>query len=199
MRLKTAFFAVLCAASVFLTGCGDKTVYQNGIADIKNANISISIPENWTVVTDDKVYDELYKGLSDEFSSAKELKKSFEDNGERLLLNAQSPDGNVVALFSETEKGESGAAEILRAVHDTTVFDLRSSGFYTESSFEEYTWGGASGVMSVIKVSEKDGAPAFMEEREFCFERDDMIFSLQIHITGGFEYEADSIEISAAV
>ena len=197
MKLKNVIFAALCASAVFLTGCGGKTVYKNGIADIKNANITLSIPEDWTVVTDDGVYDELYKGLSDEYSSVGELKKSFEDNGERLLLNAQSPDGSVAALFSETEKEESGAAEILRAVHDTTIFDLRSSGFYTEGSFEEYTWDGVSGVLSVIKVSDNMGEPAFMEVREFCFERENMIFSLQIHIAGGFEQEAEGIEISA--
>ena len=198
MKLKNVFFAVLCAAAVFLTGCGNKTVYKNGIADIKNANITLSIPEDWTVMTDDKAYDELYKGLSDEYGSVKELKKSYEDNGERLLLNAQSPDGNVVALFSELEKEESGAAEILRSVHDTTIFDLRSSGFYTKGSYEEYTWGGVSGVMSVIKVSDSEGEPVFMEEREFCFEHEDLIFSLQIHIMGGFEQEADGIVISSA-
>lgn len=192
------FVAVLCAAAVSLTGCGNKTVYKNGKADIKNASITLSVPEDWTVTTDDKVYDELYKELSDEYGSAKELKKTFEDNGERLLMNAKSPDGNVNALFSEAEKGEAGAAEILRSVHDTTVFDLRSSGFFTESSFEEYTWGGVSGVMSVIKVSDEDGSPVLTEEREFCFEHDDMIFSLQIHIIGGFEQVADGIDISAA-
>lgn len=198
MKLKNVFFAVLCAAAVLLAGCGDKTVYKNGIADIKNANITLSIPEDWTVATDDAVYDEMYKGLADEYGSVKELKKSFEDDGERLLLNAQSPDGNVAALFSEIEKGEPGAADILRAVHDTTIFDLRSSGFYTEGSFEEYTWGGVSGVLSVIKVSDSEGEPAFMEERGFCFERENMIFSLQIHIAGGFEQEADGIVISSA-
>ena len=197
MSLKNAFFAVLCAAAMLLAGCGDTLTYKNGTADIKSAKISLSVPEDWTVTTGDGVYDELYKSLSDEYGSVRELKKSFEDDGERLLLNARSADGNVDALFSETEKGESGAEEILRAVHDTTIFDLRSSGFYTESSFEERTWGGVSGVMSVIKVSDKAGEPVFMEERQFCFEREGLIFSLQIHITGGFEQEADGIEITA--
>lgn len=198
MKLKNVFFAALCAASVFLAGCGDKTVYKNGAAELKNAKITLSVPEDWTVTTDDEVYDELYKEFSDEYGSAKELKKSFEENGERLLLNAQSPDGNTAALFSQTEKEDASAAELLRVVHDTTVFDLRSSGLFTESSFEEFTWGGVSGVMSVIKVSDSEGAPVLAEEREFCFEREDAIFSLQIHIVGGFEHEADGIEINAA-
>lgn len=197
MRSGKLFFAALCAASLLLSGCGGNTVYKNGIADIKNADVTLAIPEDWTVATGGKVYDELYKELSDEYGSVGELKKSFEDNGERLLLNAQSPDGNIVALFSENEKKESGAEEILRAVHDTTVFDLRLSDFFTESVFEERIWGGVSGVMSVIKVSDKDGEPAFMELREFCFERGGLIYSLQIHITGGFEQEADVIELSS--
>lgn len=197
MRLKNAFFAVICAAAVFLAGCGDKTEYKNGKANIKNAGITLSIPEDWTVTTGDKVYDVLYEELSDEYGSAKELKQSFEDNGERLLLNAQSPDGSVAALFSEIDKGEASVSDILRAVHDTTVFDYRSSDFFTEGSFDELNWGGVSGVMSVIKVFLNEGDEVAWEEREFCFERDDLIFSLQIHITGGHEHEADSIEVSA--
>lgn len=198
MKLKNAFFAVISAFTVLLTGCGDKLTYKNGIADIKNANISLAIPEDWKVVTGDGVYDELYRQLSDEYGSAKELKGSFEDGGERLLLNAQSPDGNVVALFSEFDKGEASASEILRAVHDTTVFDFRSSDFFTDGSFDEYEWGGVSGVMSIIKVSEKEGESVVLEEREFCFECGGLIFSLKIHIMGGFEQEADEIEISPA-
>ena len=198
MKLKNAFFAVICAAAVSLTGCGDKLVYENGTANIKDADISLTVPEDWTVVTDDEIYDEMYKELSDEYGSAKELKTFYEDNGERLLLSAQSPDGNVAALLSESEKGEVNVADILRTVHDTTVFDFRSSELFTESSFEEYTWGGVSGVMSIIKVSDAEGEPAALEQREFCFERGGLIFSLQIHITGGHEQEADGIVISSA-
>lgn len=198
MKLKKAFFAVLCAASLLLTGCGNKLSYKNGIADIKNANIALSVPKEWRVITDDGVYDELYKQLSDEYGSAEELKSSFEEGGERLLLNAQSPDGNIIALFSEFDKGEVSASEILRTVHDTTIFDFRSSDFFTDSSFDQYEWGGVSGVMSIIKVSEKKGEAVILEEREFCFERGDLIFSLKIHIIGGYEQEADGIEISSA-
>ena len=197
MRLKNAFFALICAAAVLLTGCGDRTVYKNGIADIKKANITLSVPVDWTVTTDDKIYDELYKELSDEYGSAEELKKSFEDNGKRMLLDAQSPDGAIGVLFSETDKGEMGAAELLRTVHDTTIFDFRSMDFFTDSTLDEHEWGGVSGVMSVIRVSDKEGEPVVLEEREFCFERGDLIFSLKIHITGGYEQEADAVEISA--
>lgn len=197
MKLKNAFFAVICAAAVFLTGCGkSKTVFKNGKAEIKNAGITVAFPEDWTVATDDDAYDELYKELSDGYESPKELKHSYEDNGERLLLNARSSDGNAAALFSELEKGEVGVEELLRSVHDTTVFDFRLSDFFTESSFGAYEWGGVSGYMSVIRVSEEDGASVLMEEREFCFERDGYIFSLKIHIIGGYEQTAEDIRIS---
>lgn len=196
MKIKYAFFAFVCAAAVFLAGCGKELVCENGIADIKNANIKLSVPEDWSVTTGDDIYDEMYKALPEEYGSAKELKSSFEDNGERLLLDAQSPDGAVGVLLSEADKGDVSAREVLRTVHDTTIFDFRSLGFFTESSFEEYTWSGISGVMSDIKVSDSEGDPVALEEREFCFEHGDFIFSLKIHITGGYEQEADNIVIS---
>ena len=197
MKLKSAFFAVVITAVVFLAGCGDKLVYKNGAADIKNAGIVLSVPEGWTVKTENDAYNELYKELSDEYASVKELKQSFEDSGERLVLNAHSSDGSVAVLFTELDKGEVGAADLLRTVHDTTVFDFRSSDFFTESSFGEQTWGGVSGVMSVIRVSEGEDEPALLEEREFCFEYGELIFSLKIHIMGGREQEAEGVEIAA--
>lgn len=195
MKIKYILAAFVCAASALFSGCGKNVVYKNGIAAIENAHITLSVPENWTTLTGDDVYDELYKQLSDEYGSVKELKKSFEDNGEQLLLNSQSPDGGVIVMLSETERGESDAERTLRAVHDTTIFDLRSSGFFTEGEFKEYTWGGVSGMLSRIMVSDAEGEPPAFEEREFCFERNEMLYSLKIHILNGFENELESIEL----
>lgn len=197
MRIKYALCAVICAAAALLSGCKKGLVCENGVTVVENANITLSVPEDWRVTTGDAVYDEMYEALSDEYGSAKELKSSFEDGGERVLLDAQSPDGAVGVLLSESDGGDVSAADILRSVHDTSIFDFRSAGYFTESSFEEYEWGGVAGVMSDIKVSEEKDMPVVLEEKEFCFERGELAFSLKIHITGGFEKYADSIEISA--
>lgn len=197
MKMKNALFAVICCAAALLAGCKKSLVCENGVAVVDSANMTLSLPEDWAVTTGDAVYDEMYEALSNEYGSAKELKSSFEDSGERLLLNARSSDGTVEVLLSETDKGEVSAEEVLRSVHDTTIFDFRSSGYFTQSSFEEYDWGGVAGVMSDIKVSEGQGEPVGLEEKEFVFERGDLMFSVKIHITGGYEQYADSIKITA--
>lgn len=197
MKIKYALCAVICAAAALLAGCKKGLVCENGVIVVDNANITLSVPEDWRVTTGDAVYDEMYEALSDEYDSVKELKSSFEDSGERLLLDAQSPDGAVGVLLSETDRTDVSAADVLRSVHDTSIFGFRSSGLFTESSFEEYDWGGVIGVMSDIKVSEKKDQSVVLEEKEFCFERGELIFSLKIHITSGFDQAADSIIISA--
>lgn len=196
MKVKNVLPACLCAAVMLLSGCGKDLVCENGVAVVKKADIKLCVPEDWQVTTGDKIYEEMYEALSDEHESVKELKSYIEDNGGgRLLLNAQSPSGAVGAVLSETDKGDVGVEELLRTVHDTTIFEFRSNNLFTNGSFEEYTWGGVSGVMSTIKISEKEGEPPILEEREFCFERGSLIFSLKIHITAGYESEADGIEI----
>lgn len=197
MKIKYALCAVVCAAAALLTGCKKGLVCENGVTVVDSANITLSVPEDWQVTTGDAIYDEMYEALSDEYSSVKELKSSFEDSGERLLLDAQSPDGAVGVLLSETDRGEVSAADVLRSVHDTSIFDFRSSGLFTQSSFEEYDWGGVLGVMSDIKVSEEEGKPVVLEEKEFCFERSELVFSLKIHITSGFDRAADNVKISS--
>lgn len=196
MKLKNVLSACLCGAVVLLSGCGKDVVCENGVAVVKKADIKLCVPEDWRVTTGDEIYKEMYEALSDEHESVKELKNYIEDNGGgRLLLFAKSPSGAVGAVLSETDKGEVGAEELLRTVHDTTIFEFRSNGLFTSGSFEEYTWGGVSGAMSIIKICEKEGEPPILEEREFCFERGDVIFSLKIQITAGNESEADAIEI----
>ncbi|MDE6728780.1 MAG: hypothetical protein K2J80_12710, partial [Oscillospiraceae bacterium] len=164
MKLKYVLLSWLCAAVMLLSGCGKDLVCENGIAVIKKANIKLCVPEDWSVTTGDDIYEEMYEALSGEYDSVKDLKSYIEDNGGgRLLLNAQSPDGAVGAVLSETDKGDIGAEELLRTVHDTTIFEFRSMDMFTKSSYEEYTWGGVSGVMSIIAVSEKEGDPAVLE------------------------------------
>ena len=200
MKLKIAFFALLCAATVLLTGCGGDVVYKNGIADIKNANITISFPEDWTVVVGGDVYSELLNTLDYESVSADTMKAIYESGGARLLLVSRSPDENVFAMFTQGHnEGGKSAEDIVRAMRDDSVASFDSYDYFTvaESSLGEYTWGGVTGAMSVVRLAVKEDGSVFTEQRNFCFERDDTVFWLQIHISGGFEREADGIEIAA--
>ena len=199
MKFKLAFFALICAVSVFLTGCGgSRTVYKNGAADIIDANITISFPENWAVATDDDAYDDICSTIDLDGVSAKSLKAMYKSVGAQILLSAHSPGDDVTVMFSRAEKGERSAEEILQGLHDNAVFEYRSSDFVTESSFGEYEQGGVSGFLSVIKVFYGIGEPEFTtEKRQFYFERGGSVFSLVVDITGGSEQEAEGIVISA--
>lgn len=197
MRLKKWLAAVLCVIVMTLAGCGKSVVYENGIADIKKAHITVSVPQEWTTFTGGDIYEEMYANLPGEFGSVKELKSSYENSGEELLLYSLSPDGGVIVLLSGSERGESDAEKTLRTVHDTTIFDLRASGFHTKGEFGGYDWGGVSGVLSSIKISEAEDEPEAAEEREFCFERGGVIYSLKIHITSGSENDASRVELAS--
>lgn len=198
MRLKKWLAAVLCVMVMTLAGCGKSVVYKNGIADIKKAHITVAVPHEWTTFTGGDIYEEMYANLPGEFGSVKELKSYYEDSGEDLLLYSLSPNGGVIVLLSGMERGESDAEKTLRAIHDTTIFDLRASGFHTKGEFGGYDWGGVSGVLSSIKVSESESGPEAAEEREFCFERGGTIYSLKMHITSGSEDDASRVELATA-
>ena len=198
MKLKYAFFAVICAAAVMLTGCGSKLTYKDGIADIKNANITVSIPEDWTVGVGEDAYNVIYDNVDLGEMSVKDLKAMYEEVGAQILLSARSSDGSVTVTFTQVEKGDRTAEELLQSQHDNAVFNLRSFGFFTESSIEEYEWGGISGYLSVISTFYEEGDPECVTEgRQFYFERGDHIFSLVIESLGGNTNDANSIVISS--
>ncbi len=195
MKVKCTLLAVISAFAALLCGCKNGVSYQNGMAAIKNANISLSYPNDWQTFTGDDVYEDMYKSLAGDYGSAEELKKAYEDSGERLVFKAKNSGGEVFALFSEVNKGETSARQLLSAAKDELVMNVNAAGYYAESSLEDKTWGGVSGVMLSVRASEKEGEPPFLEEREFCFEREKLVFSLKIHISGGFEKEAEGVDI----
>lgn len=197
-RLKYAFFALICAMSVFLTGCGNKTTYKNGIADIKSANITVSFPEGWTV----GVNDDAYGVISDKVNSgnANEIKERYESVGAQMLLSAHSSDDSVTVTVIQSEKGDMSTEEKLQLQHDNTVYNFRSLGFFTESSVGEYEWGGVLGYLSVVRAFDKEGdTECITEGRQFYFERGELVFSLVIEFVGGSKEGADVIDISSTV
>lgn len=195
MKTKKIVFVLLCAVICLFTGCGKELVCKNGVAVINKSNVKLTFPETWAVTEGDDIYGEMYNEMSDEYGSAEELKNAYENNGERLLLKICSPDGGMFALLSEINKGETTPRELLEAVRVSSEDGLQAAGYSTDSKIEDTDWGGISGVMSSIKVYE-DKDKALLEEREFCFERGELIYSLKMHIYGGYENEADEIKLS---
>ena len=197
-KLKHAFLALICVMSVFLTGCGSKLTYKDGVADIKNADITVSIPEDWTVGVGEDAYNVIYDNVDLGEMSVKDLMEMYEEIGAQVLLSARSSDGSVTVTFTQVERDERSAEEVLRSQHDNTVFNLRSLGLFTESSLGEYEWGGVSGYLSVIRTFYEEGdAESVMEGRQFYFERGDFIFSLVVESLGSDKNDADGIEISS--
>lgn len=196
MKNKKIVFVLLCAVIMLFSGCGKDIVCKDGTAVIKKSDIKLSFPENWSVCIGDDIYNKLYSEFSEEYSSSEELKHAYEDNGERLLLEGNSPDGGVSFLLSEANKGETGADELAKAICATSEFEFQSAGFYTESDIRDMTWSGIEGVMYTVRASEKKDEPVILEEREFCFECEELIYSLKINLYGGFESKAEKIDIS---
>lgn len=175
---------LLCAAAatLMLCGCSAVTVDKDGTAVISEANVKISLPAGWDIFTGGDIYEKTYSRTDGSYGSAGEMKKALEESGERYLVYAVAPDESALALFSAQSLGDTSvsAEELARATHNSTVFDFRANGYYTESSLTEETLGGVSGRLSDIKVFEKEGEPVLFEQKEFLFESGENVYSLKM-------------------
>ena len=171
----------ICAAAALLCGCSAVTIDRDGTAVISEANVKISLPENWDIYTGSDIYEKTYSRTDGSYGSADEMKKALEENGERYIVYAVAPDESALALFSAQSPGDTfvSAEELARSTHNSTVFDFRANDFFTESSLTEETLGGVSGWLSDIKVFEKEGEPVLLEQREFLFESGENVYSLK--------------------
>ncbi|MCM1166461.1 MAG: hypothetical protein NC299_02620 [Lachnospiraceae bacterium] len=191
-RLLGAVFAL----AVLLSGCSGGGVTVNGSSvEIASAGAGISLPEGWEIFTGDDIYEVTYARNPEAYGSAEELKKDLEENGERYIVYAESPDEDALALFSSQplESAELGA--LARTTHDSTVFEYRVNDYYTESSLSEENLDGVSGWLSEITVFEEAGAPALSQQREFMFERDGTVYSLRIFARGLIDEQAQMLSV----
>lgn len=203
--MRKSFLCIVCLliTAVLLCGCsGDKVTVNGNAADVSLAGVRVEFPEGWEILTGNDIYEITFSRAPDEYGSADELKKDLEDNGERYIVYAESPDENALALLSSQPLEGSADEELTvgslaRTVHDTTVFEYRVNGYYTESSLTEETRGGVSGWLSDIKIFEEQGAEVLSEQREFIFEKDMTAFSLKIFASGAVDEQTQKISISA--
>ncbi len=179
----------MCAVillTAMLSGCSSDNATVNGNrAEVSAAGAVIEFPEDWKIYTGDEIYEITYNRSPDEFSSAEELKKDVEDNGECYIVYAESPAENALALFSSQPLDKSvnedlNTESLARTVHDSTVFEYRAGGYYTESALAEETVNGIGGWLSRITVYDEQGGETILGQREFLFEKGEIVYSLRV-------------------
>ena len=159
--MKKRLLCAVLALTAVLSGCSAEKVAVNGnAAEVSAAGVSIGFPEDWKIFTGDEIYDVTYSRNPDVYASAEELKKDLEENGECYIVYAESPGEDALALFSSQSLEDSVNEELTvgslaRTTHDSTVFEYRVNGYYTESSLTEETMGGVSGWLSDITIFEE--------------------------------------------
>lgn len=201
--MKKRLLCAVFALTVMLSGCSSDKVAVNGnTAEVPSAGVSIGFPENWKIFTGDDIYDVTYSRNPDDYASAEALKKDLEENGEHYIVYAEAPDEDALALFSSQSLEGSANEELtvdslVRTTHDSTVFEYRLNGYYTESSLTEETMGGVSGWLSDITIFEEQGSEALSEQREFMFEKDKTVYSLRIFARRLVNEQTQKISISA--
>lgn len=199
------FLCTVCAltAAVILSGCsGDEVLVNGSIVEISSAAVNICFPEDWTVFSGDDIYKITYSRNSEDYASADALKKEIEENGERYIVYAESPEEDALALFSMQPIGDSPNEELTvgslaRAVHDNAAFEYRLNGYYTESSFTEENMGGISGWLSDIRIFSEPDTEALSEQREFIFEKDKNAYSLRVFASGLINEQTQNVVISS--
>lgn len=200
--MKKRFLCAVVALTAMLSGCSADKVSVNGnAAEVRSAGVSVGFPENWKIFTGDDIYDVTYSRNPDDYASAEELKKDLEENGERYIVYAEAPGEDALALFSSQSLEGSADEELTvdslaRTTHDSTVFEYRVNGYYTESSLTEETVDGVSGWLSDITIFEEQGSEALSEQREFMFEKDNTVYSLRIFTQGLVDEQEQKISIS---
>lgn len=196
-----AFFLLTVLLTVMLSGCSSDAVTVNGSrTEISAAGVGIEFPEDWKIYSGDDIYEITYSRNPDEFSSAEDLKNDIEGNGECYIVYAESPAEDALALFSSQPSDNSVneaayVGSLARTTHDSTVFEYRAGGYYTESAMTEENINGVSGWLSSIAVYDEQGGAVIAEQREFMFEKGKNIYSLRIFAQGGIIGQTGKISV----
>lgn len=201
--MKKRLFCAVFLLTAMLSGCSSDDVTVNGNrAEVSAAGAVIEFPEGWKIYTGDEIYEITYNRSPDEFSSAEELRKDVEDNGECYIVYAESPAENALALFSsqpldKSVNGELNAESLARTVHDSTVFEYRAGGYYTESALAEEIVNGIGGWLSRITVYDEQNGETILGQREFLFEKGENVYSLRVLAQADIIGQTEEITVSS--
>lgn len=201
--MKKRLLCVVLALTVMLSGCSSgKVVVNENAAEVSAAGVSIAFPVEWRIYTGDDIYEVTYSRSPDSYASADELKKDMEENGEHYIVYAEAPAEDALALFSSQSLEDSANEELTvgslaRTTHDSTVFEYRVNGYYTESRLAEETIDGVNGWLSEISIFKEQGSEVLSEQREFMFEKNKTVYSLRIFVQGHINEQAQNVSLSA--
>lgn len=201
--MKKRLLCAVLALTVMLSGCSSgKVVVNENAAEVSAAGVSIAFPVDWRIYTGDDIYEVTYSRSPDSYASADELKKNMEENGEHYIVYAEAPAEDALALFSSQSLEDSANEELTvgslaRTTHDSTVFEYRVNGYYTESRLAEETIDGVNGWLSEISIFKEQGSEVLSEQREFMFEKNKTVYSLRIFVQGHINEQAQNVSLSA--
>ncbi len=194
--MKKKLAAITAVTALALTaGCSSAPgAYEDGGKIVlRDAGISVTVPEGWEISTGDDAYEALYYRYGG-YEDADDLKSAMEDEKQYYLACAVKGDTGSITItaLDMTAGGEEdtqGAEELspadyARSVHDGAIFSCLSEGYSTggDSVFSEETMGGKSGWLSYYELFApgENGESVFvMGQQEFMFMQGDYMYSVQ--------------------
>ncbi len=196
-EIKKIFIPAVLVISL-MAGCSSPDTgvrMEESAVIIDSAGIRLDIPEGWSAMTGESIYEEIYPRYSDSFDSAEELEKALNEAGEEYIVYALPADSSAILLITlqdmTSETGERPTLEKLaRTLHDGTLFDYQASGYRTGSNsvFEQTEIAGREGVLSFFELyipqeaadAREPSEPLFeMAQELFMFEDGEDVWSVQ--------------------
>lgn len=191
--MKKLIFSVICAAALLLTGCKDDdtaVAVEGGRVSLDTVGVVITMPDSWSVLSGDALYEQMAQMTSYAGGTAEELRAACEESGMSYYAHGTATDASVMAVVSSMDMtpDEEGAAQTsladyARSVHDSTIFEYLASGYKTgeDSSFSEAEYGGKEGYLSCFEVFTADQQPEFvLGFAEYFFQQDSLIYTVQV-------------------
>ncbi len=208
MKKKIAALT-MAAALTLTTGCSSvPSAYQkDGAVVLKDAGITVTVPEDWEISVGDDVYEALYDRYGG-YNDANEFKSAMEDEKQYYLACAIKGDSAALTITAldmtaDNEDGENteefSPADYARSVHDGAIFGCLSEGYSTggDSVFSEETLGGKSGWLSYYELfaPDENGKKTFvMGQQDFMFMEGDYMYSVQTSYSD-MELRADAEQV----
>ncbi len=207
MKIKPITAAVLFTAIVTLSGCSENknssiTVSENSVT-IEPEGFRFNVPEGWSVLTGDDVYQNIYSSYGDGYESADDMKQAMNAEGLNYIVYAASPDNDAMFTVSSQDMTVTGegveripADEYARSAHDSMVFSYQASGYkIQEGSFSEIKIDDAPAYLSHFEIL--DGSNFILGQSETMIESGDLIHSFQIcYANDSVKQDALSISIT---
>ena len=200
----------LLASAVMLCGCsaGYDADVKGTTVVAEPAGITVEMPEGWNVYGKDSIYREMFKRSGDAYAGADDIRKEYEQAGQRCLALGESPQADVICMVTvhdlTNEGGEQASpADYARTVHDSTIFEYLAAGYRTgsDSSFTEGSEGGLSSWTSHFELYLPDengeNAQFVLGQTEYLFSMGNDMYSVQlVYSEPESEELAQSVKVS---